>query len=70
MGKDLSEHTAPYDAVVQIIDGEAEIIIGGNPLHVATGQRGHHARKRPSCTEGDTEIQNVADDDPCIERAA
>jgi quercetin dioxygenase-like cupin family protein len=23
---------------VQIIDGEAEIIIGGNPLHVATGQ--------------------------------
>ncbi|HXY87231.1 MAG TPA: cupin domain-containing protein [Candidatus Acidoferrales bacterium] len=38
MGQGLSEHTAPYDAVVQIIDGEAEIIIGGNPLHVTTGQ--------------------------------
>jgi len=38
VGQGLSEHAAPYDAFVQIIDGEAEIIIGGNPLHVATGQ--------------------------------
>ena len=26
-GQGLSEHTAPFDALVQIIDGEAEIII-------------------------------------------
>ena len=38
IGQGLSEHAAPYDAVVQIIDGEAEIIIGGNPLHVTAGQ--------------------------------
>jgi quercetin dioxygenase-like cupin family protein len=25
----LSEHTAPYDAMVQIIDGEAEVTISG-----------------------------------------
>jgi len=37
-GQGLSEHTAPYDAVVQIIDGEAEIIIGGAASHVTTGQ--------------------------------
>ena len=37
-GQGLSEHTAPYDAVVQIIDGEAEIIIGGTASHVKTGQ--------------------------------
>jgi len=37
-GQGLSEHTAPYDAVVQIIDGEAEIIIGGTASHVTTGQ--------------------------------
>lgn len=28
-GEGLSEHTAPFDAMVQIIDGEAEITIGG-----------------------------------------
>ncbi len=27
-GQGLSEHTAPYDATVQILDGEAQIIIG------------------------------------------
>jgi len=27
-GQKLSEHTAPFDAVLQIIDGEAEIMIG------------------------------------------
>ena len=29
-GQSLSEHTAPFDALVIIIDGEAEIIIEGN----------------------------------------
>ena len=28
-GQALSEHTAPFDAAVQILDGTAEIIIGG-----------------------------------------
>ena len=28
-GQGLSEHTAPFDAVVQILDGEAQVIIGG-----------------------------------------
>jgi quercetin dioxygenase-like cupin family protein len=30
-GQKLSEHTAPFDALVQVLEGEAEIIIGGNP---------------------------------------
>jgi quercetin dioxygenase-like cupin family protein len=37
VGQGLSEHTAPYDAVVQIIDGEAEITIGGNAIHASEG---------------------------------
>jgi quercetin dioxygenase-like cupin family protein len=37
-GQGLSEHTAPYDAVVQITDGEAEIIIGGVTSHLTAGQ--------------------------------
>lgn len=37
-GQGLSEHTAPFDAMVQIIDGEAEIRISGNPHRVKAGQ--------------------------------
>jgi quercetin dioxygenase-like cupin family protein len=29
-GERLSEHTAPFDAMVQVIDGKAEITISGN----------------------------------------
>ncbi|MEE4111463.1 MAG: cupin domain-containing protein [Desulfobacteraceae bacterium] len=37
-GQGLSEHTAPFDAVVQILDGAAEITIGGQPQVVSAGQ--------------------------------
>ena len=37
-GQGLSEHTAPFDAVVEILDGEAEITIDGKPLLLTTGQ--------------------------------
>jgi len=37
-GQGLSEHTSPFDAVVYIIDGEAEITIGGDPHTVEAGQ--------------------------------
>ncbi len=32
-GEGLSEHTAPYDALVYIFDGEAEITLDGKPFH-------------------------------------
>lgn len=34
----LSEHTAPYDAFVYIIDGEAEVTISGKSLPVKQGE--------------------------------
>jgi quercetin dioxygenase-like cupin family protein len=34
----LSEHTAPFDALVQIIDGKAEITIGGEAHTLEVGQ--------------------------------
>ena len=37
-GQGLSEHTAPFDAVVYILDGKAEITIGGRPQTVVAGQ--------------------------------
>ncbi len=30
-GQRLSEHTSPYDALVQVVDGRAEILIDGKP---------------------------------------
>lgn len=37
-GQRLSEHTAPFDALVNVIDGEAEITIAGQPLIVKAGE--------------------------------
>ncbi|MDD1771869.1 MAG: cupin domain-containing protein [Methanomassiliicoccales archaeon] len=37
-GEGLSEHTAPYDAMVEIIDGEAEITIAGKKNLVRAGE--------------------------------
>jgi quercetin dioxygenase-like cupin family protein len=37
-GQGLSEHTAPFDALVYVFDGEAEITISGKPFHVKEGE--------------------------------
>ncbi len=36
-GQALSEHTAPFDALVFIVDGQLDITIAGNPLSAVTG---------------------------------
>ena len=36
-GQGLSEHTAPFDALVYIYDGEAEITVAGTPRRVTAG---------------------------------
>jgi len=37
-GQGLSEHTAPFDALVYILDGEAEVTISGKRLSVKEGE--------------------------------
>lgn len=37
-GQGLSEHTAPFDALVYILDGEAEVTIDGKPLRLKAGE--------------------------------
>jgi len=37
-GQSLSEHTAPFDAMVQAIEGNIELTIGGEKVNVAPGQ--------------------------------
>jgi hypothetical protein len=53
-GQELSEHTTPYDALVQILDGEALLTIGGQPYR----RQGH----RP--------LQNAPHDDPLVNASA
>ena len=37
-GQGLSEHTAPFDALAQVVEGEAEISISGHPHRVCGGE--------------------------------
>jgi quercetin dioxygenase-like cupin family protein len=37
-GQGLSEHTAPFDALAQTIEGELEIVISGVPLRLKDGE--------------------------------
>jgi quercetin dioxygenase-like cupin family protein len=37
-GQGLSEHTTPFDALVYIIDGQAEIVISGKTVHTKEGE--------------------------------
>jgi quercetin dioxygenase-like cupin family protein len=37
-GQELSEHTAPFDALVQVLDGTAAITVGGISHDVSAGQ--------------------------------
>jgi len=37
-GQELSEHSTPFDAFVQILEGEAELVIGGRSVTAREGQ--------------------------------
>ena len=36
-GQGLSEHTAPFDALAQVLEGEAEITVSGKPMVTKAG---------------------------------
>jgi quercetin dioxygenase-like cupin family protein len=38
VGQELSEHTTPFDAVVSVFDGEAEVTIAGTAHRVRSGE--------------------------------
>ena len=37
-GERIAEHSAPFDAAVMIVEGEAEIIISGQPFRLKAGE--------------------------------
>lgn len=36
-GQGLSEHTAPFDALIHVVDGEVEVTISGKQYHLGQG---------------------------------
>ena len=51
-GQGLSEHTAPYDAFVQVVDGEAEVTIEGQKHTVVAGQMIIMPANKPHALKG------------------
>jgi quercetin dioxygenase-like cupin family protein len=37
-GQALSEHTAPFDAIVHVLEGTVDLVIGGKPVSAQAGQ--------------------------------
>jgi quercetin dioxygenase-like cupin family protein len=56
-GQGLSEHTAPYDAFVQILDGEADITIDGTVHRLTAGQMIIMPADRPHALKGGTRFK-------------
>ena len=48
-GQGLSEHSAPFDALVQIIEGNARITIGGEPFELIANQSIINVLSIPGC---------------------
>src|SRR5512136_1546619 len=56
-GEGLSEHTAPFDAVVLVLDGEVEITISGEIFHVGRGQMIIMPANRPHALKAVTKFK-------------
>jgi quercetin dioxygenase-like cupin family protein len=56
-GEGLSEHTTPYDALVYILDGEAEVVISGKPVHLKTGEMTIMPAKEPHALSATTKFK-------------
>lgn len=37
-GQELSEHSAPFDAIIQVLDGDAQVTIGGEAVLTHSGE--------------------------------
>jgi quercetin dioxygenase-like cupin family protein len=46
-GQGLSEHTAPYDALVHVLEGEVEVTVSGKPVVVKHGEMAMLPAKKP-----------------------
>jgi quercetin dioxygenase-like cupin family protein len=56
-GEGLSEHTAPFDALVEVIDGEADIEIAGESYRVRRGETITLPANRPHAVRAATRFK-------------
>ena len=57
VGEGLSDHTAPFDALVMVTDGEAEIEIAGESFHVKQGETIILPANRPHAVKATTRFK-------------
>jgi quercetin dioxygenase-like cupin family protein len=56
-GQGLSEHTAPFDALVHVIDGEASVVIAGQPFRLSAGDAIVMPANRPHSLDAVTQFR-------------
>ena len=56
-GQGLSEHTSPYDATVQVLDGEATLVIDGKPVKAGVGELVIMPANVPHSVQADREFK-------------
>lgn len=56
-GQGLSEHTAPYDALVYMVDGQADITIAGKTVRAGTGDIVLMPAQQPHALQAVTEFK-------------
>ena len=58
-GQRLSEHSAPFDAVVNVVEGEPEIIIDGQPNYPKSGEMLVMPANRPHAVNARTRFKMI-----------
>jgi len=56
-GQGLSEHTSPFDALVHVLEGEAEVTISGKPLRLREGDMVIMPANKPHALRGLTRFK-------------
>jgi quercetin dioxygenase-like cupin family protein len=58
-GQGLSEHTSPFDALVQAIEGEAEVTVAGKPIALRAGEVVLLPAEKPHAVKATTRFKMV-----------
>ncbi len=58
-GQGLSEHTAPFDALVYLLAGEAEIVISGKPVRLKEGEMVIMPANKPHALKAVTKFKMI-----------
>jgi quercetin dioxygenase-like cupin family protein len=58
-GQVLSEHTAPFDALAHLLEGEAEITVSGKPLRTTAGEAVLMPANRPHSLRAQTRFKMI-----------